>query len=104
MDALQEINQKDIVQVSDTFAEMISNSLQNPQFLNIIVSFLEQSIVVSNFSTPESRLSLIDFLDKMNRHRESLEIERGNLNLSDLKQAAGRFSAKAQSAFETEIG
>lgn len=102
METLQEINQKDISQVSKTITELISNSLQNPQFLNSLASFLEHSILVSNFSSPNSKLLVVNFLDKMNRHREKLEIEKGNLNISELKQAANRFGAKAQSVFETE--
>lgn len=67
------------------------------------MSFLERSILVSNFSFPNSKLLLINFLDQMNSQGEKLEIERGNLNLDELKQAAKRFGIKAQSAFDADI-
>lgn len=63
----------------------------------------EQPVAVSNFPTPASRLSIINFLDKINRHREKLEIERQKISIHELKKAASRFGAKAQSAFETRV-
>ena len=101
--AQDDINQKDILQVSDTIGELINSSLQNPLFINNLMSFLESSLVVSNFSSPGSKLQLINFLDKINRYKEKLEIERGNINLDQLKKTAARFGRKAQSAFDTEI-
>ncbi len=104
METVQEpINQKDISEVTDTITDLIHNSLQNPKFVNTLLSFIEQSLSVSNFSSPNSKLRLINFLDKMNRYREDQELQRGNINMNELKETAKRFDIKAQSAFDTEI-
>lgn len=97
------INKEDVSQLSNTLGDLIFHSLGNYQFVNTLAAFLESSINISNFSTNEDKLLIINFLDKMNRSREALEIERGKLNIDELKKAANRFGLKAQSAFETEL-
>jgi len=98
----KQINREDISQLSHTLEDLIFQSLGNYQFLNIFTSFIEGSINISNFSTTSSKLELINFLDKMNRYREGLEIERRKLDVDELKKAANRFGNKAQSAFDTD--
>ncbi len=104
MQTLQDhIDQKDISQVINTINDLISNSLHDPRFLNTFLSFIEQSLSVSNFSSPNNKLQLINFLDKINRYRETQETERGKINITELKETAKRFGIKAQSAFDTEM-
>ena len=99
----KQINKEDISQLSNTLEDLIFHSIGNYQFLNNLTSFLEASINISNFSTTKDKLFVINFIDKMNRYKEAMEIERGTLKLEDLRNAANRFGSKAQSAFETEL-
>jgi hypothetical protein len=103
MEVLHEINKSDVAQVSTTINALIANSLQNPLFVDNLVAFLEHSVSVSNFPSPDSKLMLIKTLDMMSRYREKLEIEKGNLNMADLIKTAERFGPKAQSAFDGDI-
>jgi hypothetical protein len=99
----KQINREDISHLSNTLEDLIYHSLGNYQFLHILSSFLEGSINISNFSSPKDKLDVINFLDKMNRYREDLEVKTGKLTIEDLKIAANRFGNKAQSAFDTEL-
>ena len=98
----KQINREDVSNLSNTLEDLIYHSLGNYKFLHILSSFLEGSIDISNFSSPKDKLDVINFLDKMNRYREALEIENGTLTIEDLKVAANRFGNKAQSAFSIE--
>ena len=99
----EEISQADISQASGLIGELMNSSLKNPQFVDALMLFLEGSVSISNFPSPYSKLSLINFIDKMNRSREQLEIESGNLNIDELRKAANRFGLKAQSGFKTGL-
>jgi len=50
----------------------------------------------------ESKLNIINLLDKLTRQREHLEIIKSKIAISDIQQASKRLSKKSQSAFESE--
>ncbi|MBS1532785.1 MAG: hypothetical protein JSU01_20955 [Bacteroidetes bacterium] len=62
--------------------------------------FLEQYLELQFVSSKQSKLDLINFIDKLNMQKELLEIASGEANMNDIKIAAQRLGKKSQSAFE----
>jgi hypothetical protein len=70
------------------------------ELLSTFTAFLEKYLKFDMVTSKQSKLNLVNFIDKLNLQRELLETEKGNINLSELEIASKRFGKKAQSAFE----
>jgi len=101
MKTIEKISPEEINNISHVLNEIILYSIEQRGFVNLFANFLEQSLSVSNYKSIDERLSVINFLDKMNRYREFQMIQNGQLNIIDLEKTAERFGKKAQSGFET---
>ena len=51
-------------------------------------------------SSKQSRLTLIDFIDKLNMQKELLALDKGESTIAEIKLAGRRLGKKSQSAFE----
>ena len=79
----------------------VSDILKREKFLIFFSDFFNQ-LINNQILDSKSKLEFIDFIDKLNLQKERLELEKGKLNLPDIKAAGKRIQKKAQSAFKTK--
>ncbi len=74
----------------------------NEYVIDVIANLFKKMLVQDATLTPESKLNVIDLLDKLKTQKENLDLIKSDISLADIKQASKRLSKKAQSAFETK--
>jgi len=70
--------------------------------INGVADLLKKMLLQNTGMSKESKLNIINLLDKLTRQREHLEIIKSKIAISDIQQASKRLSKKSQSAFESE--
>ncbi len=78
----------------------ISSIKKKEELIEDFSALLEKHLQFRFNTSPNDRLEMINFIDKLNQQRELLEIEKGKLTIDDVKRASERLSKKAQSGFE----
>ena len=104
------IAQEEIVNISNIILNAFSPNHQKKispksankkeRLIDSYSEFIEKIMDVSN--SRQEKLTLINFLDKLNHQKEVLEILSGERKIYDIKKASERLGKKAQSAFETK--
>jgi hypothetical protein len=79
---------------------LVSNS---EYVIDTLANLFKKMLVQDIAMTKEAKLNVIDLLDKLKTQKENLDLIKSNIVVSDIKQASGRLSKKAQSAFETKL-
>ena len=69
------------------------------KLIDAFAAFVEQLVELRLTSSKENKLELINFIDKLNMQKELLELEKGEISISDIQTVANRLGRKAQSAF-----
>ncbi|WP_300096641.1 hypothetical protein [Flavobacterium sp.] len=87
--------------INRTYKKISSLEKKEELVLNF-TDFLEKYLEFDIVSSKQNKLSIINFIDKLNLQRELLEVEKGNINLTELKVVSKRFGKKAQSSFEKQ--
>jgi hypothetical protein len=70
------------------------------ELINSFTQFLEKYLELHFLNSKKEKLEIINFIDKMNMQKELLELQRGDIKISDIQIAANRLGKKSQSAFE----
>ncbi len=114
MTAIQEIKDKNRIEKHDidTLSNIVFDSIlvkgdykttaqldKKEKLIDAFAAFVEQLVELRLTSSKENKLELINFIDKLNMQRELLELEKGEISISDIQTAANRLGRKAQSAF-----
>ena len=68
--------------------------------LDSLAALLRKMLVGGSHISKDTKLNLIDLLDKVNTQKELLEIIKSKVSPEDLLIASQRLSKKSQSAFE----
>ncbi|GAA3976205.1 hypothetical protein [Mucilaginibacter dorajii] len=71
--------------------------------LDAIADLFKKMLIQDKTMTKESKLNVINLLDKLKTQKENLELIRSDVGVSDIKQASKRLSKKSQSAFEAKL-
>jgi|GEM_PF-2231312 hypothetical protein len=82
------------IYINDSVVDFKENMIDS--FAELLKKMLLQNIEISN----DSKLNIINLLDKLNTQKENLEAIKLKTTISDLQQASKRLSKKSQSAFE----
>lgn len=72
------------------------------KLIDSFANFLEQYLELNFPGSKQTKLKLINFIDKLNVQKELLEIESGETSIASIKLAADRLGKKAQSGFESK--
>ena len=109
---LNQINQEEIDNISKILLDSFvikgvykSNSLlaKKELLLNAFSDLIEKYIELDFAKSKETKLQLINFMDKLNMQKEFLELSKGETKISDIKLAAQRLGRKSQSAFKSRM-
>lgn len=115
MTAIQEIQDKNKIEKHDidNLSNIVFDSIsvkgsyktttqleKKEKLIDAFSSFVEQLMELRLTSSKQSKLELINFIDKLNMQKELLELEKGETTIADIQTAANRLGKKAQSAFE----
>lgn len=65
-------------------------------------ALLEKHLQFRFVNSSSDKLKMINFIDKLNQQKELLELEKGKLNIDNVRKASERLSKKSQSGFETK--
>lgn len=117
--ALKKLNKQNNIEASefDNVSKLLFNSflLENDKAKQseldkkeeLIIQFtqlLEKYLELQFLDSKKDKLELINFIDKMNLQKELLEIQRGEISISQIKKAANTLGDKSQSSFSTRRG
>ena len=106
------IEESDLSKISMALFEFlpIKSSYQDESVINyseyvidFIVDLFKRMLNQDTTMTRESKLNIINLLDKLKTQKENLELIRSNVGVSDIQQASKRLSKKSQSAFEAKL-
>ena len=108
-ESINAIREEDLVKVNSVLYELfqinidtINRSLADHKesliesFTELLKKILLQNPEIAN----ESKLNVINLLDKLHTQKEHLENIRSKITASDIHQASKRLSKKSQSAFQ----
>lgn len=86
---------------------LIKRNYRSPSFLDKkeeLIShftlFLEKYLELQFLNSKKDKLSLIDFIDKMNMQKELVELKKKETTLEEIEKAGKSLGRKSQSAFE----
>lgn len=111
IEGLNQINQEEFNNVAkimlDSFlireiTKDFSILSKKEELIEIFSSLLEKYLEFEFVDSKESKLYLINFIDKLNMQKELLELSKGKTNIADIKLAAKRLGRKSQSAFKAK--
>ena len=69
------------------------------ELLNYFTQFLEKYLKLQFINSKKDKVDLINFIDKINMQRELVELQRNEIDISQIKIAGKRLGKKSQSAF-----
>ena len=69
------------------------------ELLSYFTQFLEKYLELQFTNSKKDKLELINFIDKINMQRELLELQRNEIDISQIRIAGRRLGKKSQSAF-----
>lgn len=117
MTAIKELEKNNKIEQSefDNISKMLLESLQiksdyksvsflnkKDELLEHFSMFLEKYLQLHFLTSPQDKLQLINFIDKLNMQRELLDLKKGKIKRSDIELAGQRLGRKAQSAFKSK--
>lgn len=73
--------------------------VKKEELITSFTQFLEKYLELDFLNSNKEKLEIINFIDKMNMQKELLELQKGDINISDIQIAANRLGKKSQSAF-----
>lgn len=114
MTAIEKLEQQNNIQ-EEEFDNVMSNVFQSilirkdykseiylgkkEELLNCFIQFLEKYLELQFINSKKDKLALINFIDKINMHKELLELQRNKIDISQMRIAGKRLGKKTQSAF-----
>jgi hypothetical protein len=109
LDSINAIKEDDLSKINTAlFESFYINNISIKESLvdykeDIIETFSEllKKMLFKNLEmSKESKLNIINFLDKLSTQKENLEMIKSKTSISDIQEASKRLSKKSQSAFE----
>ena len=109
IDHINAIEEADLTKISSVLFEslFIENKYMDTlivdykeDMVNDVANLLKKMLLQNAEMSVESKLNIINLLDKLNTQKEHLELIKSKISISDIQQASERLSKKSQSAFE----
>lgn len=70
------------------------------ELISSLTTFLEKFLELKFADSKQDTLKLIDLIDKMNIQKELVELQKNQINLTEIEAAAQSLGKKSQSAFK----
>lgn len=70
------------------------------ELISYFTEFLEKYLELQFLNSKKDKLSLIDFIDKMNMQKELVELKKNETTLEEIEIAGKSLGRKSQSAFK----
>lgn len=70
------------------------------EMIDLIIPLLQKYLELNISMNKDTKLEIINVVDKFNFRKEILEILKGNIDINDIEKAGMRLGKKSQSAFK----